>query len=78
MTREEFYTELHEGIVERFQKLSVEEQNIMRKNSDSAYVHVAKKVIGHEVFSGIPHLRSLELQTKYLEDTNKDIRGEIQ
>ena len=58
MTRDEFYKELHEGIVERFQKLSIEEQNIMRKNSDSAYVHVAKKVIGDEVFNGLPQLRT--------------------
>ena len=51
MTRDEFYKELHEGIIERFQKLPMEEQNIMRKNADSVYAQVAKKVIGDEVFN---------------------------
>ena len=60
MTREEFYKELQLGMIERFHQLSVEEQNIMRKNTDSAYVHVAKKVIGDEVFSGLSLLRSLD------------------
>ena len=58
MTRDEFYKELHEGIVERFQKLSIEEQNIMRKNADSVYAQVAKKDIGDEVFNGLPQLRT--------------------
>ena len=57
MTRDEFYKELHEGIIERFQKLPMEEQNIMRKNADSVYAQVAKKVIGDEVFNGLPHMR---------------------
>ena len=79
MTREEFYKELHAGIVERFQKLSVEEQNILRENKNSEYLKVAKKVIGDEVFSGLPHLRSSEAQTRYLEDTKgKSIRKVIQ
>ena len=60
MTREEFYKELQLGMIERFHQLPVEEQNIMRKNTDSAYVHVAKKVIGDEVFSGLSLLRSLD------------------
>ena len=51
------YKELHEGIIERFQKLPMEEQNIMRKNADSVYAEVAKKVIGDEVFNGLPHMR---------------------
>jgi len=76
MTREEFYKELHAGIVERFQKLSVEEQNILRENKNSEYLKVAKKVIGDEVFSGLPHLRSLTAQKKYLKD--KNIRREMQ
>ena len=78
MTREEFYKELHVGIVKRFQELSKEEQNILRENKNSEYLKVAKKVIGDEVFGGLPHLRSSESQTRYLEDTNKDIRREIQ
>jgi len=60
MIREVFYKELHDGIVKRFQELSEEEQNIMRKNTNSEYAHIAKKVIGYEVFNGLPRLRSLD------------------
>ena len=43
MTREEFYNELQVGLVQRFQSLSEEEKNIMRKNVGSEYGNVMKK-----------------------------------
>ena len=44
MTRDEFYKELHEGIVERFQKLSEEEQNILRENKIVNILKLQKKL----------------------------------
>ena len=61
MTREEFYEDLRLGIVERFwQTLSEEEQNIIRKNTNSEYAKVVKKLLGGEIMDRMPRLRSLD------------------
>ena len=57
MTREEFYEELSLGIVNRFQKLSEDDQNIIRKNIDSEYAYILKKVLGIEILDTLPKLR---------------------
>ena len=69
MTREEFYEELQLGIVERFQQLSEEDQNVVRKNGDSEYARVMRKFLGKEILDGLPRLRSMEEQKEYLKST---------
>ena len=59
MTREEFYNELQVGLVQRFQSLSEEEKNIMRKNVGSEYGNVMKKVFGGEILSNLPKIKTV-------------------
>ena len=59
MTREEFYNELQVGVVQRFQSLSEEEKNIMRKNVGSEYGNVMKKVLGGEILSNLPKIKTV-------------------
>ena len=61
MTREEFYEELSLGIVNRFQKLSEDDQNIIRKNIDSEYAYILKKVLGIEILDALPKLRKTDV-----------------
>ena len=61
MTREEFYEDLRLGIVERFwQILSEEERAIIRKNTDSEYAKVVKKILGAEIMDRMPRPLPLE------------------
>jgi hypothetical protein len=59
MTREEFYNELQVGLIQRFQTLSEEEKDIVRKNVDSEYGHIMEKILGNEILSGIPRIKYL-------------------
>ena len=59
MTREEVYNELQVGLVQRFQSLSEEEKNIMRKNVGSEYGNVMKKVLGGEILSNLPKIKTV-------------------
>ena len=61
MTREEFYEELSLGIVNRFQKLSEDDQNIIRKNIDSEYAYILKKYLGIEILDALPKLRKTDV-----------------
>ena len=61
MTREEFYEELRLGILERFHRtLSEEERNIMRKNTNSEYANIVRKVLGDEIMDKMPRSRLIE------------------
>jgi len=59
MTREEFYNELQVGLIQRFQNLNEQEKNIVRQNVDSEYGNIMKKVLGGEILSGLPRIKSL-------------------
>ena len=61
MTREEYNEELRLGILERFHRtLSEEERNIMRKNTNSEYANIVRKVLGDEIMDKMPRSRSIE------------------
>ena len=57
MEREDFYNEMKQGMVNRFQGLTELEQNIMRQNIDSDFSKIATKVLGFDILSGLPHMR---------------------
>ena len=61
MTREEFYEELQLGIIERFNHtLTEEEKIIMRKNTNSEYANIVRKILGNELMDKMPHSRPIE------------------
>ena len=61
MIKEEFYEELRLGILERFHRtLSEEERNIMRKNTNSEYANIVRKVLGDEIMDKMPRSRPIE------------------
>jgi len=61
MIKEEFYEELRLGILERFHRtLSEEERNIMRKNTNSEYANIVRKVLGDEIMDKMPRSRLIE------------------
>ena len=61
MIKEEFYEELRLGILERFHRtLSEEERNIMRKNTNSEYANIVRKVLGDEIMDKMPRTRPIE------------------
>ena len=57
MEREDFYYEMKQGMVNRFQSLTESEQNIIRQNIDSEFSKVATKVLGFDLLSGLPQIR---------------------
>ena len=57
MEREDFYNEMKQGMVNRFQGLTELEQNIMRQNIDSDFSKISIKVLGFDLLSGLPHMR---------------------
>ena len=59
MDREDFYNEMKQGMVNRFQSLTESEQNIIRQNIDSEFSKVATKVLGFDLLSGLPQIRRL-------------------
>ena len=59
MEREDFYAEMKQGMVNRFQSLTESEQNIIRQNIDSEFSKVATKVLGFDLLSGLPQIRRL-------------------
>ena len=61
MTREEYNEELRLGILERFHRtLSEEEKIIMRKNTNSEYANIVRKILGNELMDKMPHSRPIE------------------
>jgi len=57
MEREDFYYEMKQGMVNRFQSLTESEQNVMRQNIDSEFSKIAMRVLGFDLLSGMPHMR---------------------
>ena len=61
MRREEYNEELRLGILVRFHRtLSDEERNIMRKNTNSEYANIVRKILGNELMDKMPHSRPIE------------------
>ena len=62
MTEEKFYSELQRGVVERFQSLSTEDQDIIRiiHNNNEKYTYILHQVLGDSIMNGLPKLRSME------------------
>ena len=67
LTSEDFYNEMKIGMINRFMTLSEAEQNIMRENIDSEFAKIAFKVLGIDILSGLPGMRSVEEQQTHLE-----------
>ena len=59
MTREEFYNELQTELIQRFQSLNEEDLHIIRKNVGSEYGNVMKKVLGGEILSNLPKIKTV-------------------
>ena len=70
MTEEKFYSELQRGVVERFQSLSTEDQNIIRiiHNNNEEYTYILHQVLGDSIMNGLPKLRSTEEQKEWLRE----------
>ena len=66
LTSEDFYNDMKIGMINRFMTLSEAEQNIMRENIDSEFAKIAFKVLGIDILSGLPGMRSVEAQQAHL------------
>ena len=56
--KEQFYIELQQGIVERFQSLSAEDKNVMRiiHGNNEQYASILRHVLGEDIMSGLPRM----------------------
>ena len=66
MTDEEFYEKINIEMMDRWNALSEEDQNIMRENIDSDFAKVAMKVLGADLLLGMPPIRRPAEQSDYL------------
>ena len=71
MTHEEFYEKMNIEMMERWNALSEEDQNIMRENIDSDFAKVAVKVLGPDILLGMPYIRRPTQQSEYLAKVEK-------
>ena len=53
MDREQIIMELKQEIRQRFMSLSENEKNIIRKNKETPYAQVLRKVLGQQLLSGL-------------------------
>jgi hypothetical protein len=53
MNKEQIIMQLKQEIRQRFMSLSENEKNIIRKNKETPYAQVLRKVLGQELLSGL-------------------------